>query len=228
MKFNIIFLLLGLTVCSFNSYSQEAINPTDAQGKPHGVWKKYYEGTTQLRYEGEFRHGKEIGEFKFYCEACKNQPEAILNYNDKDNTVQVQYFNAKGNLVSEGKMKDKNREGEWITYHKNSTVPMVKENYANGKLNGKKTVYFANGSPTEELQYKNGFKDGENLYYAPSGVVIKRLFYKNDQLHGPATYYDAHGTIVIEGSYKEDLKDGLWKYYKNGNLILEDTFPKKR
>ena len=227
MKLNIIIFLIGLAVCSSNSYSQQDINETDAQGKPHGIWKKYYEGTSQLRYEGEFKHGKEVGEFKFYCETCKEKPEAVLNYNAKNNTVHVQYFNAKGKLVSEGIMKDKNREGEWVTYHKNSTLPMIRENYSNGKLHGRKTVYYANGIPTEELDYKMGLREGENLYYSPSGVVIKRLLYKNDQLHGPATYYDALGEVIIEGSYKEDIKHGLWKYYKNGSLILEETFPKK-
>ena len=45
--------------------NQSAINGFDADGARHGLWKKYYPGTDQLRYEGRFQHGKEIGECKY-------------------------------------------------------------------------------------------------------------------------------------------------------------------
>lgn len=228
MKLNVFILFFGIIFCSFDSFSQEEINQTDAQGKPHGVWKKYYEGTQQLRYEGQFEHGKEVGEFRFYCEDCKDKPEAIKKFNNKNDIAKVEYFTKKGKILSEGKMKGREHLGEWITYHKNSDVPMIRENYSNGKLNGKRTIYFPDGIVTEELDYSKGIKEGANIYYSRMGVAIKKLQYKNDKLHGPATYYDGHGNLIIEGTYKDDKKDGLWKYYKNGKLVLEETFPKKK
>lgn len=227
MKLNVFILFFGIIFCSFDSLSQEEFNQTDAQDKPHGVWKKYYEGTQQLRYEGQFEHGKEVGEFKFYCEDCKDKPEAIKKFNHKDNIAEVKYFTKKGKILSEGKMKGKERIGEWITYHKNTNIPMIRENYQKGKLTGKSSIYYPDGKITEELYYFNGLKEGANIYYSRMGVVIKKLQYKDDKLHGPATYYDGHGDLIIEGSYKDDKKDGLWKYYKNGKLVLEESFPKK-
>ena len=41
-------------------------NQMDADGNRHGIWKKNFDNTQQVRYEGEFNHGKEIGLFKFY------------------------------------------------------------------------------------------------------------------------------------------------------------------
>ena len=55
-----------LTIFTVNSYSQESINQLDSAGKRHGVWKKYFDKTKQLRYQGQFDHGKEIDTFKFY------------------------------------------------------------------------------------------------------------------------------------------------------------------
>lgn len=206
--------------------AQKEINKMDSNGARHGLWQKFYPGTEQLRYQGTFEHGKEVGVFKFYCEECGDQPTATRTFHEKDNSVSVQYFTIKGELVSEGKLVDREREGEWISYHKNSAIPMSREFYKNGKLQGKQTTYYPDGTITEELFYEQGIKNGENLYYSPEGIIIKRLQYRNDMLQGPATYYDAFGNVVVEGFYKDDKKNGLWKYYKNGKLEFEETYPK--
>ena len=206
--------------------AQEEINQMDSNGKRHGIWKKTFPGSQQLRYEGTFDHGKEVGVFKFYCEECGKQPTVVSTFNDKDNSAWVQYFTIKGKLVSEGKMINKEREGEWVAYHEKSKQVMSREFYKDGKLHGKQITYYPNGKVTEELSYVNGIKEGENLYYSPEGVLIKKLQYRNDQLEGAATYYDAFGVVVIEGNYKQGKKHGLWKYFKNGQLEMEEIYPK--
>ncbi|MEZ4875758.1 MAG: toxin-antitoxin system YwqK family antitoxin [Flavobacteriaceae bacterium] len=222
----IFFTFSWIFLVSISSLAQEQINQMDAQGRRHGFWKKTYPDSQQIRYEGTFEHGKEVGTFKFYCEDCGKQPTAVSVFSDKDASVWVQYFTIKGKLVSEGKMINKEREGEWVSYHEKSNEAMSREFYRNGKLEGKQTTYYPNGKITEELQYVNGIKEGENLYYSPEGVLIKKLKYHNDQLDGPATYYDAAGNVVIEGFYQKGKKHGLWRYYKNGQLELEETYPK--
>lgn len=226
-KISILFFF-GIIFLCVDAFSQSEINQMDAQGQRHGLWKKIYPGTKQVRYEGTFEHGKEIGEFKFYCEDCKDKPSVIKQFNAKDDTVVVKYFTVKDKLVSEGKMKDKDRIGEWVYYHKNSKEVMTRENYQNGKLHGKVITYYPNGKITEEIDYKNGIKEGPNNYYSPDGVLLKKLFYKNDELHGEAIYYDAFGNVIIEGFYKNGKKDGLWKYYTDGQITLEETFPKEK
>ena len=151
----------------------------------------------------------------------------IKNFTGNDNIADVKYFTVKGKLVSEGKMQDKDRIGEWIYYHEKSKNIMTREQYVNGKLDGKVTTYYPNGKITQETTYKKGIKEGEDNYYSPDGILLKKLLYINDQLQGPATYYDAYGNVIIEGFYKEGKKHGLWKYYKNGTIVLEETYPKK-
>lgn len=228
MKKLSIFFFFGIIFLCADAFSQSEINQMDAKGQRHGVWKKTFPGTDQLRYEGAFVHGKEIGEFKFYCEECKDKPSVVKDFNDKDDIAVVKYFTIKGKLVSEGKMKGKDRIGEWVYYHKTSKIVMNRENYENGKLHGKVITYYPDGKITEETDYKNGIKEGADNYYSPDGVLLKKLFYKNDELHGEAIYYDAFGNVIIEGFYKNGKKHGFWKYFKDGKVILEETFPKPK
>ncbi len=217
-------IFFSLCFISITALAQD-INQFDSNGKRHGVWKKKFPGTDQLRYEGQFEHGKEVGVFKFYCQECGKQPASIRTYNNKG-IAKVQYFTASGKLVSEGDMIEKNREGEWVYYHKKGNTVMTRELYKGGKLEGKTTTYYPNGQVTEELTYVNGIKEGENLYYSPDGVLLKKLKYRNDKLQGPAEYYDAHGNVTIKGNYRNGKKHGLWQYFKNGKKVLEETYPK--
>jgi antitoxin component YwqK of YwqJK toxin-antitoxin module len=221
------YLLLIAIVSSGNMIlAQEKINQYDENGKRHGIWKKYYESSDQLRYEGAFEHGKEIGVFKFYCGDCEDNPTVIKTFNDKDRSAQVQFLTVKGKLVSEGKMIGKDRIGEWVYYHKSSDKVLTRESYNKGKLEGLRVTYYTNDQITEETDYKDGLKNGKDNFYSPEGIQIKKLLYKNGLMHGPAYYFDSNGSIILEGKYKEGKKDGVWKHYEGGMLIKEETFPK--
>jgi antitoxin component YwqK of YwqJK toxin-antitoxin module len=222
----VLFLFFGIVLTGTYSYAQADINAMDANGQRHGVWKKKFSGTNQLRYEGQFEHGKEVGLFKFYCEDCGTQPMVTKSFNAENNIAEVKYFTAKGKLVSEGKMDGKKRIGEWVYYQKSSDKIMTKENYVDGLLHGAKTTYYPHGQVTDEVNYVNGSREGIHNYYAPNGTLIKKLNYLNDKLEGKGYYYDSSGNLEIEGNYKKGRKHGLWKYYKNGKLASEETYPK--
>ncbi|MBQ4820232.1 hypothetical protein [Aquimarina sp. MMG016] len=209
---------------SFLVIGQE-YNAFDAEGKRHGKWKKKYENSKQIRYEGTFEHGKEVGEFKFYKPSSGEQPTAIKTFSKNSDTVIVKYFTAKGGLVSEGKMIGKNRVGVWQYYHNGSDKIMMVEHYKTGKLEGEQLTYFENGKLTEKTHYTNGKRNGKRIIYSEEGIVIKEFTYENDQLHGQTKYYDTSGNLIIEGNYKRDRKDGIWSYYKDGKLDERKLFP---
>ncbi|MFT7073109.1 toxin-antitoxin system YwqK family antitoxin [Patiriisocius sp. Uisw_017] len=223
MKF--LLTIISVFLISSGALLAQEINLMDANGKRHGVWKKSYPNTKQLRYQGQFDHGREIGVFNFYCEECGNQPYAIKEFKG-NGEVLVTYFTKKGKLVSEGKMIGKTREGEWLTYHKNSKEVMIRENYRNDKLDGVVTTYYGNKVVTETTPYKNGIKEGLSKNYSYEGKLLNELTYQNDKLYGPAVYYNPTGEKTIEGQYKKGRKDGIWKYYKNGKVAVEEKFPK--
>lgn len=224
MKITVLFLL-AFVITTPIVFSQNEINQLDSKGKRQGIWKKNFKDSEQIRYEGEFNHGKEIGVFKFYCEDCGTTPVMTKSFNENDAIAEVKYFSKKGKLISEGEMKGKVRIGPWIYYHNGTKNIMTKETYNNGELDGKKSTYYKTNVLAEEINYKNGIKDGPNNYYSPTGKLLKKLIYVNDELHGYAIYYDAQGDIVLEGNYKNGKKDGIWKTYEEGEFVKEEKFP---
>lgn len=217
-------LFLGIFSSGF---AQTAYNQYDEDGKRHGTWQKYYPDSKQLRYEGKFNHGKEVGEFRFYCEDCKDKPNAVIRYTKNSHIADATYFDKKGKTVGYGKMENQKRIGKWVFFHPGTEKIMSEENYSDGALHGLTVTYYPNGNKTEEIEYRQGEQHGVHNYYSETGVRIKELLYQDGKLHGPALYSDAHGQTTIEGAYKNGKKDGLWKYYENGEVVLEETYPKK-
>jgi len=183
-KLGFIILLVGW----FNNAVAQTFNQSNENGKRHGVWRKYFEGTKVLRYEGAFANGKEIGLFKFY----KNiKGEAVLSatrqFNDTTDIAQVKFYTSKGKVISEGNMRGKTYIGTWKYYQKNSDKLLTLENYnSEGNLDGARFVYYENGQIAEEKHYKNGLLEGKAISYSLKGVVLKTLIYVNDELHGSA------------------------------------------
>lgn len=224
--FTTTFIFLIITSIGF----AQDINQLDANGKRHGIWKKKYDKTNILRYEGEFFHGKEIGLFKFYK---KRSNKAVLTatkqFNENNNIAEVKFFTTLGKVISEGQMDGKTFIGEWKYYQKNSKRLLILEHFDNqGKLIGERLIYYKNGEISEKQNYKNGELHGLSLWYSESKILLKEYIYENGELHGMSKFYNAVGDLIVEGAYKRGKKDGIWKYYENGELIDEKDFSYKQ
>lgn len=204
----------------------QSINQFDANGKRHGIWKKTFDGTKTLRYEGEFFHGKEIGLFKFYKRFEKKAVlSATKQFNKDNNIADIKFFTSKGKVVSEGQMDGRAYVGAWKYYQKRSDALLIIEHYnANGNLDGERLVYYENGQIAEKQFYNDGKLDGESFWYSESGVVLKQFIYKDGELHGMSKYYNPKGELITEGPYKNGKKHGNWKFYEDGKLVDEKNF----
>ena len=209
--------------------SAQEVNQFDANGKRQGTWKKNFEGTSLIRYEGQFSHGKEIGLFKFYKNYKK---KAILSatkqFNEKDNIADVKFLASSGKLISEGQMHGKTYIGTWKYYQKNSDELLALEHYDDsGKLSGERFVYYPNGQIAEKQNYKAGKLDGASFWYSEKHVVLKEFIYVNGELHGYSKFYNPKGELISEGTYKNGKKHGVWNYYENGKLVDKKDFTYK-
>lgn len=224
MRYSFIFFLMFT-----NFMLAQNVNQFDANGKRHGVWKKTFEDSDVLRYEGQFEHGKEIGLFKFYKNYKK---KAILSatklFNNTNEIAEVKFLASNGKVVSEGKMNGKTYIGTWKYYHKNSDQLLTIEKYNDaGKLIGERLVFYPNGQVAEKQNYIDGKLHGESYWLSEKNVVLKTYIYDHDELHGEAKFYTPKGELVSEGQYKRGKKDGVWKYYENGKIIKEKDFTYK-
>eukprot|EP01093_Parvamoeba_rugata_P013356 TRINITY_DN405_c0_g1_i2.p1 TRINITY_DN405_c0_g1~~TRINITY_DN405_c0_g1_i2.p1 ORF type:complete len:237 (-),score=59.85 TRINITY_DN405_c0_g1_i2:51-761(-) len=215
-----VFTIITLTLFLTSVYAQNPVNQFDKDGLRHGIWTKNYHNTDQKRYEGVFKHGKEIDSFKYYTlSAGKGVLSAIKVFNEKDSIADVTFLASTKKVISEGKMNGKRFIGTWTFYHKNSSAKMIVENYnENGLLEGERFVYFKNGLLAESAHYKNGLLHGESKWFSEKNVLLRHTHYKDDHLEGKTINYDANGNITSEGNYIKSQKKGIWKYYKDGKL----------
>lgn len=222
----LIFFSLLFSILSYNAASQE-FNMFDKDGLRHGKWQKFYEGTKQLRYSGQFNHGKEIGTFKFY-DRSGGHPIAVKVYTPETALLDVSFYTKSGKLISRGFMKGRGKEGEWIYYHKDGQSIMSKESYIDNLLEGERMVYFENGKLAQRTTYKNGLKNGNDIHYNEKGIITKEYLYQDNKLEGLVKLYDSDGVLIKEGFYKNNKKDGNWNYYKNGELVKTVKFPQNK
>lgn len=222
MKYFYIILFLAQ-----NSIAQET-NKLDAKGRKDGLWKGVYETTKRPRYEGTFNHGKETGTFKFYDDTQSGTVIATRAFAVEDNSCYTIFYNQKNNKVSEGKVINKIYEGEWKYYHEDLPSIMAREFYKNGKLNGKRTVYFKNNTIAEEVNYINGLREGTYKNFTEKGVLLEESNYVKDEFHGAATFRDPENNIVAEGKFKNGKKSGIWKFYEMGKLESEENMSKQK
>ncbi|MFN3754643.1 toxin-antitoxin system YwqK family antitoxin [Flavobacterium sp.] len=212
MKYIFFFLLQAAVL-----FAQD-FNKLDENGKKHGLWKGIYEESKRPRYEGVFEHGKEVGLFKFFDDTRAGTVIATRDFNAKDNSCYTIFYNQKGSKVSEGKVVNKEFEGEWKYYHFDSPQIMTLEFYEKGKLNGIRKVFYKSGQIAEETTYKNGVKEGMYKSYAENTVVLEESNYSNNQLDGLAIYRDATNNVSGQGHFKNGKKVGMWKVLEKGKL----------
>lgn len=201
-----------------------AQNELDSQGRRHGEWKLNFEGSSNPKMIGTYEHGKQVGKFKYYKKGFYDHPSAILNFPEESDSVHAIYYTQKGKPISEGKLVDRKREGEWLYYHQDSDSIMLIENYRNDSLNGLQKTFYPNGQLAEKTEYLEGKQHGESFIYNEEGKVTKYYNYRNGQLHGQAIIYNAEGEKLQEGQYVEGKKSGTWKYYSDGKLEKEENF----
>ena len=223
MKYILVSLLISASL-----FAQD-INKFDENGKKNGLWKGIYEESKRPRYEGVFEHGKEIGMFKFYDDTKAGTIIATREFNSKDNSCYTIFYNQNKNKVSEGKIVNKQFEGEWKYYHEDLPSVMTLENYVNGKLDGVRKVNYKSGEITEETTYKDGIKNGAYKSYTENGTVIEESIYKNGNYEGLAIFRNVDNQVAAKGIFKNGKKVGMWKILEKGKLKdINMTFQNKK
>lgn len=219
ISINIIFFFI---VFIGQSRAQDSINQLDKNGKFHGKYRKLH-SNGNLRYEGTFQHGKEVGVFKFYAVTGEKNPIAVKEYNTKNDSIKVAFYSNSGKLQSNGVMLGKNRVGKWQYYFSDGKTLLSVENYKDDLLDGPMIVYFKNGKTTEISNYKAGKLHGNKKRFSDDGFIVEDLTYVYGTVHGPAKLYDEKGELYGKGNYENGLKTGTWEFKINGEWISTPT-----
>ena len=216
-----LYLFTAMVLSCFIANAQSNFNKLDEKGLKNGLWKGVYDESKRPRYEGTFQHGKETGIFKFFDDTKKGSLIATREFDPKDNSAYTIFYDQKNNKVSEGKVVNKQFEGEWKYYHLASKNIMTKENYSKGKLDGLRTVFYSNGKIAEEIMYKNNLKNGSYKKYTEKGALLEESNFKNDLYSGLAIFRDGNGDIASQGQFVNGKKEGMWQFFEKGKIVKE-------
>lgn len=75
------------------------------------------------------------------------------------------------------------------------------QEYLDGRLHGRWTVFFANGSKSWERLYENNLQEGYQRHWNENGDLVEEQFFHLGQLHGPWKKWDANGAQEDVGEF---------------------------
>ena len=89
-----------------------------------------------------------------------------------------------------------------LTKYRSNSIKVIKFNIGSNNYD-KTMVFYKNGKPKQEKNYKNG------------------------DLNGNLISYWVNGTIPTKGKYKNNQRIGIWETYdKRGKLLLTEEYSK--
>mgnify|MGYP000280075887 CR=1 FL=1 len=88
--------------------------------------------------------------------------------------------------------------------------------------NGFYKRYSTGGVLMEEATYVEGKLNGERLIYNANGDKEILEIYESDVLNGQLVEYHPNGNIKLEGTYKENVLEGIVKVYYPSGKIKEE------
>ncbi len=190
------------------------INQKDNNGLRQGLWQKKQDNGKML-YEGNFKDGKPIGEWKRYHPG--GRIKAIINYQSDSDSAFTQLFDELGKKVAEGNYIDQKKEGNWIYYSKNRKI--AEEYFLKGIKNGMSKKYYDTGELMETADWVNGKQEGKYQILYKSGEPYLQCKMLDDKRHGMCLVHSQNGKMEMEANYKNNLRHGEWKFYdQNGEF----------
>ncbi|NQU54229.1 MAG: hypothetical protein HQ522_17005 [Bacteroidetes bacterium] len=205
--------LLLFIFIPFFAFSQ--INQTDSNGLRQGLWKKQ-QPNGKLMYEGNFRDGKPVGEWKRFHEG--GQVKAIINYKVDSDSAFSQLFDEAGKMVAEGNYVNQVKEGNWVYFSGKRKV--AEEQFKLGLKSGVSKKYYDTGELMEKADWVNNMQEGNYQIYFKTGEPYLQCKMSFNQRNGLCLVHSQKGKLEMEANYRNNLRHGEWKYYdESGNFL---------
>lgn len=195
--------------------------------------KDYYLPENQLQMEGKYTSSKladvdREGVFVYYHRNGQKSSEG--EYKAGKNVGEWTYWFKDGTKRSGGNFVKGDKEGEWQYFHKNGKLKS-KGTWLKDEKDGLWSFFYENGEQQEGYNYSKGKKDGEFTEYFNTGKVKEKGKYEKDSLIGPYEEYWENGNLSAKGEFNDNKKNGNWEWfhengktsckveYKNGKFL---------
>jgi antitoxin component YwqK of YwqJK toxin-antitoxin module len=126
-------------------------------------------------------------------------------------------------------------DGESRFYYIGDLQVMTQEFYTDGKLDGKRTVWYENGMIRDSQSYRSGVQEGEHKMWAQNGELLLHEFYLHGKLEGKRKLWKGE-KLWIREFYRAGQRQGEliyhnrvteYSYFQDGTPI-DLTFRKKK
>lgn len=218
-------LLSALIPLGAWSFAQPPATPneTDAQGRKQGTWSRTWPGG-QLRYHGQFRDDKPVGEFRHFDE--EGRLTTVQRHAGDGRTSRAEHYHPDGSLMAKGRYVAQEKDSTWNYYATDGKLRKV-ERYSLGKLNGEQITYYATGQMAEMETRVNGILQGPNKSWFANGKTKSEATYVNGEPEGRMTFWFPDGKKEIEGNAVNGDREGTWFYFnEDGTLQLQALYAK--
>ena len=203
-------------------------NLTDEQGLRHGPWIRFY-SDGPLYYSGWFEHGLPVGSWWYFNKQGFAEMHVVHHDNPLLSDVRVYFdsekvFSAEGTLHSprigiEGirgaNLEPPKKHETWTIYAADGSVINVL-NYSEGEKHGTFKIFLPDGTLTQTGSYHQGSKDGEWVSWFESGQLKERVNYDQGLLDGVSEHYWNNSRIKSKGHYIDEMKMEHFNFLENG------------
>ncbi len=196
--------------------SSDSINRYDDQGRRHGPWVKTFKGTDDIRYSGQFHHGRPAGTFVYYYRNGEVKARSEFSGNGKVAHTTTYYPN--GKIMAKGRYVNQKKDSIW-TFYDGDGVVSAKESYDKGAKDGKSISYYLNGQAAEVLHWKDSVKHGAWKKFFKDGTLKMEGQYKDGNPVGEFIHYHPNSKVRMRGKYKAAVKHGKWIHYKSDGSL---------
>ncbi len=220
------------------------------EGRKHGPFKQWYEDGT-LSFQGKFVDDQLEGEFvEFYSNGtCRQkgcyqgghlhgtleewyengQKKSEVSFVEGKEDQTIRMWNSQGTLLFQGAYHLGERVGKHTIYFEDSGKPREVMHFHDGKLHGKRELYYPNHQLQLLERYKEGEIDGEAKgYYEKGAVAFVRLYNEGKQIGKQRSFFSPdeaapqHGKPIVKeiGQYNNmgELHGEQKIFYPNQTL----------
>ena len=193
-----------------------APNAKDAQGRKQGPWQRTWAESSQLRYVGQFKDDRPVGQFTYY--STTGNVESKVDHYPGSNAAHGRHFHANGKLMAEGRYLGQEKDSTWNYYSDAGTLNST-EHWKAGKMDGEMTSFYSDGSVAERRHFVSGVENGKAEQFFADSKPRYTANYVNGAPEGTEVYFYPKGNKEIQGTYVNGSRDGGWTYYNEDGSV---------
>lgn len=185
----------GEWVFYYESGGVEAKGKYTGESKPDGQWRWFYENGVNMRDE-VFTNGKENGWLSEYNDTGK----VVVKGEYRNGKEEGEWLFEIGDHREVGTYEAGLKTGIWKHYYLSNNALRFEGEFFDDLEQGKHTWYFDSGEKMVEGKYVSGVKEGSWKRYAPDGTVLLDIEYRGGVEHkvdGQRLRFGAESTETI-------------------------------